>query len=68
MVDGLPVSKSSKVLLSPVGGGCGCIIPYRKNKADLTRAQGPILCGMESSSIPNHYFICAECHGKKGDY
>jgi hypothetical protein len=61
--DQVPVSKSSKVLLSPIRGGCGCVIPYSEGHGQLTSEYGPIWCGMESKSVENHYFICAECQG-----
>ena len=64
LTDGFPVSKSNEVLLSPLSGGCGCIIPYPKGEGHRVHTKGPIWCGMESMSVPNHYFICAECHGK----
>jgi hypothetical protein len=59
--DQVSVSKSSKVLLSPVKGGCGCIIPYYGGHEQLTLEYGTIWCGMASKSVENHYFICAEC-------
>ncbi|MDP6562639.1 MAG: hypothetical protein QF377_02585 [Candidatus Thalassarchaeum sp.] len=54
-------SKSSKALLSKIGGGCGSIIPYRKEHYELAAEAGPIWCGMESREKPGLYLICEEC-------
>ena len=54
-------SKSSKALLSKIGGGCGSIIPYRKEHYELAAEAGPIWCGMESREKPDLYLICEEC-------
>ena len=67
VADEFPASGSSRVILSKFGGGCGCLIPRAKGKGPDYPTNGPIWCGMESSSIPNHYFICAECYGKAGE-
>ena len=54
-------SKSSKALLSKIGGGCGSIIPYRKEHDKLATEAGPIWCGMKSRGEPGYYLICEEC-------
>jgi len=65
VVGSLPVSRSSEVLLSPVGGGCGREIPYHKDDGMKSLQHGKIWCGLESSAMPGTYFCCAECiHGE----
>ncbi|MDP7003858.1 MAG: hypothetical protein QGG21_02435 [Candidatus Thalassarchaeaceae archaeon] len=54
-------SNSSKALLSKIGGGCGSIIPYRKEHDKFAVEAGAIWCGMESEEKPRHYLICEEC-------
>ena len=62
MAGSLPVSRSSEVLLSPDGGGCGRAIPYHKDDGLKSLQNGKIWCGLESSAMPGMYFCCAECH------
>tara|TARA_B100000686_G_C15886054_1_gene523369 strand:+ start:63 stop:341 length:279 start_codon:yes stop_codon:yes gene_type:complete len=64
---GFTVSRSSRVHISTQSGGCGSIIP-KKEIADKGKFLGqvrhdPIWCGMESESMPGHYFVCSECYG-----
>ena len=57
----IPVSGKSKVLLSPVGGGCGGDIPHYDDDGLKSVELGRLWCGMESSAMPGLYFVCYEC-------
>ncbi len=57
----IPVSGKSKVLLSPVGGGCGRNIPYHNDDGMKSVEFGRLWCGMESSAMPGLYFVCYDC-------
>ena len=50
------------LLLSPVPGGCGRLLHYFRDDEELTRANGPIWCGMALRSVEGQYVVCPECY------
>tara|TARA_B100000287_G_scaffold341293_1_gene327816 strand:+ start:686 stop:928 length:243 start_codon:yes stop_codon:yes gene_type:complete len=58
-------SGKDEVLLSPVGGGCGMVIPYHKDSDLESIGNVRIWCGMESAAMPGLFFMCSRCMNKR---
>ena len=48
----------TEVLLSKIPGGCGRELGVERSTGS---EEGPIWCGLKSSSLEGYYFVCRDC-------